>query len=543
MDFHYYPIIVFSYPFSLPLSQMTISKLLISTQISSPILPCSWWPCSLFFWGNGNYQKSSSPKLPAPSTTSAPSCLPSCSFGWSICAPSEARSLYLYKCFLSHIQEIHFRNSPLFPVTRQSPVSMWSFSRAYKHALISPIVKALPWADFTIPANVQLFSASNVLVPVLSQNVSNQASAPILPPKLLWLGPSMTTMLLSPMINYSSSTYQQHLKLLTTPSWTPSSCCFCDTFSWIFSSQSDRLFSASFAGSTQSFNTGMPQSSRFSLFSVLLTFVLLEISRTLFPSPYTLRVPNLPCLTIALNTILVDPFSSSTWASPIKRIQNLLPVILNTPIYSQYILKPAPTTVILKAPHGNSILPVAQARHWSCPWLLLLLPTYQKIQMVLPSKYVKLWHSSVENFPKASYCTLSWSQGVCNVSEALQAMIPCCPLDPWLCSPSCLPTPFQPHWPPYPSLNGPGTPPSQGMCVFVPVTRNILPQVDWRLTPFPFSDFTQMLSFKEASHTYPSYKSVPQHSLFPFSPICYQMYHHLAHYQFNVFILFIFFSI
>lgn len=172
---------------------------------------------------------------------------------------------------------------------------MWSFSRAYKQALISPIVKALPWAHFTIPVNVQLFSASNVLVPVLSQNVSNQASAPILPPKLLCLGPSMTTMLLSPMINYSSSTYQQHLKLLTTPSWTPSSCCFCDTFSWIFSSQSDRLFSASFAGSTQSLNTGMPQSSRFSLFSVLFTFVLLEISRTLFPSPYTLRVPNLPC--------------------------------------------------------------------------------------------------------------------------------------------------------------------------------------------------------------------------------------------------------
>ena len=145
------------------------------------------------------------------------------------------------------------------------------------------------------------------------------------------------------------------------------------------------------------------------------------------------------------------------------------------PTNSQYTLKPALTIAFCKALVGNSIFPVVQAKHWSYPWLLLSLPIYQQTLMVLPSKCIKLWHTTVQNCPKSSWLTLSRIWGICNGSKALQDMIPQCLSHPLLLalSPTHYYTPAT-HWPPCSSLNLLGILPPQGICIFVPFAWNFL---------------------------------------------------------------------
>lgn len=130
---------------------MTISEFLISAQISSPILPCSWWPCSLFFWGNGNNQKSSSPKLLLPSIhiSTNTCCLPSCSLGWNICASSKTLyflqvSLLVKACPFVHSRNLLQQFSALFCDASVSHLQVIILAGALVCSYFS-IIKALPW--------------------------------------------------------------------------------------------------------------------------------------------------------------------------------------------------------------------------------------------------------------------------------------------------------------------------------------------------------------------------------------------------------------
>lgn len=90
---------------------------------------------------------------------------------------------------------------------------------------------------------------------------------------------------------------------------------------------------------------------------------------------------------------------------------------------------PTPST------HWNLLLPQSFAKHLMSTPPFQLLRTLKSSLTPSPtpdllesSKYAKLWHTSVQNLPEASYLPLKKSDGICNGNKTLCGMMPHCPL-------------------------------------------------------------------------------------------------------------------
>lgn len=152
-----------------------------------------------------------------------------------------------------------------------------------------------------------------------------------------------------------------------------------------------------------------------------------------------------------------------------------------------------------KAPNGNSMFPVAQAKHWSHPWLLLSLPVHQQIR----SSTFQICQTTAHLRSEPSKGFLSHWVEVKVLAVALRHYVmefPHCPSE--LFSPCSSPPKHSSQTTSLLFLK-PTRHSRTKALAFLFFACNILPQIASRLTPF-FSDFTHISSFKKAFHALPN---------------------------------------